>query len=743
MYSKVGSNTPHVSGDKHCSGKAQYVDDMPMQSNELYAYPILSTKAHAMIKIDTVRAKEAYPQAVFVNEDDLPLNCNIIGPIRKDEKVFYSRECTSVGQILMFVLAEDQFVAQRAAKLVHVDYKILPFILTIEDAIKAESYHAHRKLERSDSQKSKVGKEIDGSVKIHGQEHFYLETQGAIIIPKEDEYYEIYASTQNPTEAQHFVSHVLGIPQAQVQCNVKRLGGGFGGKETRSSFLVAALAVAAQKTKRPVRCMLDREQDMLFSGHRHSFLANYKIRFDQESGKLFSLEVNLYSNGGHSLDLSLGVMERAMAHVDNGYYVQGGVIRGHVCKTNTPSNTAFRGFGAPQGMFVMETIMSHIAHEVKLPREQVQRVNLLSSGQMALIGQPSNDCTLREMWDRLYEEKSLPLSQQVEEFNSNHKDQVQTVAMVPTKFGIAFGVRHLNQASALVHLQRDGSVMISHGGVEMGQGLHTKLVQIASQAFSIEPRIVKIKETSTATVANSSPTAASASSDLYGRALLDACAQLLERLRNVEGDTWKERINKAYLERIDLSAHGFYKTPPEGFDWETGKGELFSYFTYGVAVAHVQIDMHTGDHRVLGTHLLMDLGLPINAAIDIGQVEGGFLQGLGLFTREELLYSPRDGMLLTRGPGIYKIPSVHDVPRVFTTELYQSPTNSTGSAGVMGSKAVGEPPLFLAASVFFAIHKAIQTNTFIKLDSPATPETVKLALDKVELLPGPRWSTRI
>lgn len=760
VHSSIGSNIPHASASKHCSGQAQYVDDLPMHTNELYAVPVLSTNAHAKIlNINTHAAQKAYPQVVFVGEGDVPGE-NVIGPIRTDEQVFYSRECTSVGQIILLVLADDQLVAQRAARLVQIEYEPLPFILTIEEAIREDSYHAHRQLFRKVEESSYKGAEsVSGSVRIHGQEHFYLETQAAIVISQDDgEYYKVHASTQNPTEGQHFVAHVLGISQAQVQVNVKRLGGGFGGKETRASFLIAALSVAAYKTKRPVRCMLNRDQDMLFSGHRHTFLANYQAHFSKR-GKILFLKVDLYSNGGHSLDLSLGVMERAMAHLDNAYYVPGGEVRGHVCRTNTPSNTAFRGFGAPQGMFVMEHILAHIAHTLHLDRETVQRTNLLSTGQLALIGQPVQDCTLSEMWDRLYREKYLSLSKKAAEFNQDKSGLYrQAVAMVPTKFGIAFGVRHLNQASALVHLQRDGSVLISHGGVEMGQGLHTKLVEVAAQAFRIPRALVKIKETSTATVANSSATAASASSDLYGRAVLDACTQLLNRLSKAdcvnsvdEGVAWKERVNKAYLQRIDLTAHGFYKTPLDGFDWESGQGQMFSYFTYGVALSHIQLDLLTGDHVVLASHLLMDLGLPINAAIDLGQVEGAFLQGLGLFTREELLYNPKDGMLLTRGPGTYKIPSIQNVPRIFETELYNPSTKSDGTAssgisGLMGSKAVGEPPLFLAASVFFAIQRAVQeeqADVFICLDSPATPEAVKLALDQTQMLPGPRWGTRI
>ena len=746
----VGSLMPHVSGKLHCTGEAQYLDDIPPLYGEYYAVPLLSKMAHAKITAITI-PPHLSKVVQLVTEDDVP-GSNIIGPIRQDERVFYTKECTSVGQIIALVVAKDQLIAQKASKLIQVTYEPLPFILTIEEAIKQQSFHITRKLEnkRKPSGMEESVEELNGSVKIHGQEHFYLETQAGLVIPRDrGEFYEIYASTQNPTEGQHFAAKVLGINQARVECKVKRLGGGFGGKETRASLLIAAASVASFACGNvPIRYMLDRDDDMLFSGHRHTFRGDYKVCFTKEEGRITSLQIELYSNGGHSLDLSQGVLERAIAHIDNGYYIPDFKIMGRVCKTNTPSNTAFRGFGGPQGMFIMESIISHISCHLGIPREQIQHLNMLREGDLLVIGTPVVNCTLREMWKEIMPEYEIE-KVKVEQFNKSNENLKRGIALVPTKFGVAFGVRQLNQAGALVHLQRDGSVLISHGGVEMGQGLHTKMAQIAALYLGIPINMIKIKDTTTATVANSSATAASASSDLYGRAVHDACSQLLERLSRVKGEDMIEKINNAYLERIDLSAHGFYKIEPlTGFDWEKGVGQLFSYFTFGVAFSVVQVDLLTGDHTVLQSNLLMDLGTPINAGIDIGQVEGAFIQGLGLFTREELMYSPADGMLITKGPGTYKIPTINDTPRAFTTKLFQSSARrafNNSEGGVLGSRAVGEPPLFLAASVFFAIKDVVDgvRGKHTRLDSPATPEAVRLAISNAKMLEGERWSIRI
>ena len=746
ICSSVGSMMPHLWGKMHCTGEAQYVDDIPLLCGEHYAVPLLSKVAHAYIT-SIIVPPHLSKEIRLVTEDDVP-GSNITGPIKQDEQIFYTKKCTSVGQIIALVVAKDLLTAQKASKLIQVNYEPLPFILTIEDAIKQQSYLFARKLERkrkTDEADEGIA-EISGSVKIHGQEHFYLETQAGLVIPRDaGDFYEIYASTQNPTEGQHFAAKALGISQAQVECKVKRLGGGFGGKETRASFLIAAASVASFACGQvPVRYMLDRDDDMLFSGHRHTFRGDYKVCFTKE-GKITSLYIDLYSNGGYSLDLSMGVLERAIAHVDNGYYIPDFKITGKICKTNTPSNTAFRGFGGPQSMFIMESIISHISAHLKIAREQVQGLNMLREGDLLAIGMPAINCTLRDMWKEMIPEFEAERLN-VEQFNKNNESLKRGIAMVPTKFGIAFGVRQLNQAGALVHIQRDGSILISHGGVEMGQGLHTKVAHVASISLGVPINMIKIKDTTTATVANSSATAASASSELYGRAVQDACSQLNERLSRVKGENLIEKINNAYLERIDLSAHGFYRMEfSDRFDWETGEGQLFSYFTFGMAFSIVQVDLLTGDHTVMKSSLMMDLGMPINAGIDIGQVEGAFIQGLGLFTREELLYSPKDGMLITKGPGNYKIPTINDTPRIFTTKLFQSNNRNPNDGGVLGSRAVGEPPLFLAASVFFAIKDVVDkvNGKHTRLDSPATPEAVRLAISNAEMLEGERWSIRI
>lgn len=587
---------------------------------------------------------------------------------------------------------------------------------------------------------------VEGNVYIGGQEHFYLETQAAIVVPRpEDSAVDIYASTQNPTECQHFVATALNIPAHKVHCHVRRIGGGFGGKETRTSLLVAALAVAARKINRPVRCMLDRDEDMIFSGQRHSFQAKYRLGVDQQ-GLIMAADIQLYSNGGHSLDLSLGVMERAMAHVDNCYRFPALRVTGRVCKTNLPSNTAFRGFGGPQAMFVCETMLTHAAQVLGMSSETIRRKNLYQEGDRTHFGMPMEKVPLIRMWDQL--EERCDFAQRrvaIADYNGQSRWKKRGLALTPTKFGVAFGVKFLNQAGALVHVYSDGSVLLTHGGVEMGQGIHTKMCQIAAEALQVPIETIHLDQTSTTTVPNTSPSAASSSSDLNGMAVLDACRQIALRLEPVRAAmpdaTFAEIANTAYLQRIDLSARGFYATPGLGFDWESQEGRLFNYFTFGVACSEVELDVLTGDHQVLRSDLLMDLGCPLNPTIDVGQIEGAFTQGLGLFTLEQPLYL-RSGMMLNRGPGGYKIPTAADVPRQFHVALLEGSHNERA---IHGSKAVGEPPLFLAASVFFALQDAVlaarrdavqecedrrgggTVSTVLVMDSPATAERLRLA----------------
>lgn len=596
---------------------------------------------------------------------------------------------------------------------------------------------------------------VTGSVYIGGQEHFYLETQAALVIPRpEDSSMEIHSSTQNPTEGQHFVAKTLNIPAHKVQCHVRRIGGGFGGKETRSSFLIAALAVAARKSGRAVRCMMDRDEDMLFSGQRHPFKAEYRLGVSEE-GMIMAADVQLFANGGHSLDLSLGVLERAMSHFDNCYRFPALRITGRICKTNLPSNTAFRGFGGPQAMFFCETMLTQAAQVLGMCPETIRRRNLYREGDHTHFGMTLENVPLTRLWRQLEQDCEFARRRaETDQYNRTSRWKKRGLALLPTKFGIGFGVRFLNQAGALVHVYSDGSVLLAHGGVEMGQGLHTKMCQIAAEALGAPLAAIHFEQTSTTTVPNTSPSAASASSDLNGMAVLDACRQISQRLEPLRATmpraSFAEIAQTAYLQRIDLSARGFYATPGLGFDWDRQEGRLFNYFTFGAACSEVELDVLTGDHQVLRSDLLMDLGRSLNPVVDVGQIEGAFTQGLGLFTLEQPLYL-RSGMMLNRGPGGYKIPTASDVPRQFRVALFEASRNERA---VHGSKAVGEPPLFLAASVFFALHDAVLAarrdaqreqekkqdggafdTTALVMDSPATAERLRLACGDVFLRP--------
>ncbi|KAG8443857.1 hypothetical protein GDO86_009156 [Hymenochirus boettgeri] len=553
-----------------------------------------------------------------------------------------------------------------------------------------------------------------------------------------------------------FAAKALGVSANKIVVRVKRMGGGFGGKESRSTIISTSVALAAHKTGYPVRCMLDRDEDMLITGGRHPYLGRYKVGF-KKSGKITALDISYYSNAGNSMDLSQAIIDRTLFHMDNSYKIPNIIGRGYVCKTNLPSNTAFRGFGGPQGMLVTEAWINDIAQTCGLPAEQVRQLNLYSEGDLTHFNQKLEGCTVRRCWEECmkqanYQERKIS----IEEFNRQHRWKKRGIAMIPTKFGISFTLTLLNQGGALVHIYTDGSVLLTHGGTEMGQGLHTKMVQVASKALGVPTSKIFISETSTNTVPNTSPTAASISSDLNGMAIYNACQTLLQRMEpykksNPKG-SWESWINEAYVDRVSLSATGFYKIPGLGYDTEKNKGNVSHYFSYGVACSEVEIDCLTGDHKNLRTDIVMDVGTSLNPAIDIGQVEGAFVQGLGLFTLEEMKYSP-NGFLYTRGPGMYKIPAFGDIPIEFNVSLLR---NCPNSKAIYSSKAVGEPPLFLSSSVFYAIKEAITSaraesgiSGRFRLDSPATPERIRNACvdDFTKLCaisePGTPWAIRV
>lgn len=733
----VGRPMMHLAALQQATGEALYCDDLPPHDNELYLALVLSSRAHAKImSIDTSEALSMPGVVSCFFAEDVP-GSNATGPAVYDETVLADGLVTCVGHVVGAVVAQTQVQAQRAAKAVKIQYQDLPAVITIQEAIAAQSfYEPIRTLQKGDLEEGfkQANHILEGELHMGGQEHFYLETNVTLAVPRDNDELELFSSTQSPSKTQSLVAKALGVPSNRIHVRVKRMGGGFGGKESRTTVLSTVVAIAAHKLRRPVRCMLDRDEDMLVTGGRHPFYAKYKVGFT-DSGRVLALDVSFYSNTGNSMDLSLSVMERALLHLENSYLVPRVCGRGFLCQTNLPSNTAFRGFGGPQGMMVAEDWISGIALKLGKTAEEVRELNLYSEGDQTPYNQVLEQFTLRRCWDQcLTRAQYQDRRDRVDHFNRQNRWTKRGLAVVPTKFGIAFTALFLNQAGALVHIYTDGSVLLAHGGTEMGQGLHTKMVQVCSRALKVPVSKIHICETSTHSVANTSPTAASASSDLNGAAVLQACQVLNQRLqvykdRSPEG-SWEDWVKAAYFDRVNLSANGFYRTPDLGYDFETNSGRAFHYFSYGVCCSEVEVDCLTGAHKNLSSFIVMDVGHSLNPAIDIGQVEGGFMQGVGLFTLEHLDYSP-EGSLLTRGPGSYKIPAFGDIPTQLSVALLRDAPNDKA---VYSSKAVGEPPLFLAASVFFAIKDAVAAARLearlsgpFRLDSPATAERIRTA----------------
>ncbi|XP_057800195.1 xanthine dehydrogenase 1-like isoform X2 [Salvia miltiorrhiza] len=744
----VGAPEVHLSSTLQVTGEAEYTDDVPMPPNGLHAALILSKKPHARIlAIDDIVAKSSPGFAGIFFAKHVP-GSNMVGPVVIDEELFASDVVTCVGQVIGVVVADTHENAKHAARKVHIQYEELPAVLSIEEAIASNSFHpeTERCLRKGDVDlcflSSQCDNIIEGEVQVGGQEHFYLEPNSSLVwtIDGGNEVHMI-SSTQAPKKHQQYVARVLGLPMSKVVCKAKRVGGGFGGKETRSAFLAAVAAIPSYLLNRPVKITLDRDIDMMITGQRHSFLGKYKVGFTKD-GKILALDLKIFNNGGNSLDLSLAVLERAMFHSDNVYEIPNVRIKGMVCFTNLPSNTAFRGFGGPQGMLIAENWIQRISMELKKSPEEIREMNFQRDGSVLHYGQKIENSTLERLWKELkISSDFLAVKKEVERFNTHNRWVKRGVAIIPTKFGISFTAKFMNQAGALVHVYTDGTVLVTHGGVEMGQGLHTKVAQVAASSFNIPLSSVFISETSTDKVPNASPTAASASSDIYGAAVLDACEQIKARMEPIASKhnfvSFAELASACYMERIDLSAHGFYRTPDIGFDWGAGKGTPFKYFTYGAAFAEVEIDTLVGDFHTRQADVILDLGFPLNPAIDVGQIEGAFVQGLGWVALEELKWGDAAhkwipaGCLYTCGPGSYKIPSINDVPLKFNISLLKGAPNPKA---IHSSKAVGEPPFFLASAVFFAIKDAIRAaraevglSDWFCLDNPATPERIRMA----------------
>ncbi|KAL8827805.1 MAG: hypothetical protein Q9191_002962 [Dirinaria sp. TL-2023a] len=740
----VGKANPHLAALKQCTGEAQYTDDIPVQRNELYGHLVLSTKAHAkLLSVDASPAFELPGVAGWVDRHDLPNpQANWWGAPSCDETFFAVDEVFTAGQPIGMILADSAKRAEAAARVVKVVYEDLPAIFTIEEAIAHESYFDHyRYINVGDVEGAfeKADHVFNGVVRMGGQEHFYLETQACVVIPKpEDGEMEVFSSTQNPTETQAYVAQVTGVQANKIVSKVKRLGGGFGGKETRSIQLSGICAVAANKMRRPVRCMLNRDDDIATSGQRHPFIARWKVAVNKD-GKLQALDADVFGNAGWSQDLSGAVVDRALSHIDGCYRIPNVHVRGRLAKTNTVSNTAFRGFGGPQGMFIAETYMEEVADRLGMPVEKLRQINFYKPSEKTHFNQELKDWHVPLMYQQVLKEADyIERRRAVQRYNASSKWKKRGLAIIPTKFGISFTAIFLNQAGALVHIYHDGSVLVAHGGTEMGQGLHTKMTQIAAQALDVPLSDVFISETATNTVPNTSSTAASASSDLNGYAIYNACEQLNKRLAPYREKLGKDAPMKklahaAYFDRVNLSANGFYKTPDIGYVWGPNTGQMFYYFTQGVTAAEVEIDTLTGDWTCVRADIKMDVGRSINPAIDYGQIEGAFVQGQGLFTTEESLWHRASGQLFTKGPGTYKIPGFRDIPQQFNVSLLKD-VQWENLRTIQRSRGVGEPPLFMGSSVFFAIRDALKAarqqhgeRAVLSLQSPATPERIRVS----------------
>ncbi|KAK2596720.1 hypothetical protein QQS21_006175 [Conoideocrella luteorostrata] len=754
----TGKSNPHLAALRQTTGEAQYTDDVPAMKNELFGCWVLSKKAHAKIKsIDYSKALDMPGVYDYIDKDDMPsAEANKFGPPNFDEVFFAEGEVHTAGQAIAMILANSANKAAEAARAVEVEYEELPAILTMEEAIARESFHpVFREIKKGDTEGA--FKDCDhvftGTARMGGQEHFYLETNACVAVPKrEDGEMEVFASTQNANETQVFAARVCGVPANRINVRVKRLGGGFGGKESRSVILSSAVALAAHKTGRPVRCMLTREEDMVTMGQRHPFLAYYKVGVNKD-GKIQAVDLDIYNNAGWTFDLSTAVVERSMSHSDGCYFIPNMHVRGRICRTNTMSNTAFRGFGGPQGMFIAETYMEEVADRLGMPVEKLREINFYKPHGITHFNQVIEDWHVPLMYKQVKDESDYDLRKAVvSKFNDDYKWRKRGMAIIPTKFGISFTALFLNQAGSLVHIYHDGSVLVAHGGTEMGQGLHTKISMIVAQALNVPLETVFISETATNTVANASATAASASSDLNGYAAFNACQQLNDRLapyRAKLGDkaTMKDIAHVAYMDRVNLSAQGFYKTPEIGYVWGENKGKMFFYFTQGVAAAEVEIDTLTGTWTCLRADIKMDVGQSINPSIDYGQIQGAFVQGMGLFTMEESLWlrnGPMAGNLFTRGPGAYKIPGFRDIPQEFNVTLLKD-VEWKELRTIQRSRGVGEPPLFMGSAVFFAIRDALKSarkvagveakvgedhsEGLLRFESPATPERIRLACE--------------
>lgn len=737
----VGAALPHESAALHVTGHALYTDDLVHRTRDvLHAHPVCSPHAHARVtRLDASPALAVDGVVRVLTAADVP-GVNDAG-VKHDEPLFPD-EVMFVGHAVCWVLAETLEAARLGAAAVEVDYEPLPAIVTLAEAIEAESFQGGRPVvSRGDTGAALAGAAhvFSGTTEMAGQEHFYLETQAALALVDESGQVFVQSSTQHPSETQEIVAHVLGLANHDVTVQCLRMGGAFGGKEMQPHGFAAVAALGATLTGRPVRLRLTRAQDMTMTGKRHGFHAQWRVGFDGD-GRLVALEATLTSDGGWSLDLSEPVLARALCHVDNAYWIPHVLLHGRVARTHKTSQTAFRGFGGPQGMLVVEDVLGRCAPLLGLDPVELRRRNFYVDGQSTPYGQPVRHASrIVAAWDQVLATADVATRQaEIAAFNAAHRHAKRALALTPVKFGISFNFTAYNQAGALVHVYKDGSVLVNHGGTEMGQGLHTKMLQVAATAFGVPLERVRLAPTRTDKVPNTSATAASSGADLNGAAVKDACEQVMARLSAVDagrGLPWDELVREAYFSRVQLWAAGFYRT--EGIHWDSTvmRGHPFKYFAYGVAASEVEVDGFTGAHRTRRVDIVHDVGDSLSPLVDLGQVEGGFVQGAGWLTLEDLRWDESDGpargRLTTQSASTYKLPSLGELPG----ELHVAFLEHAHEDGVVhGAKAVGEPPLMLALSVREALRQAAAAfgppGTSVDLASPATPEAVFWAVER-------------
>lgn len=754
---------PHESAHNHVSGRAEYIDDIPEPDGTLHAYLGTSTIARGTIKTMDLSAVEAAPGIIGVlTSDDIP-GVNDISPMGKhDDPLLSDGNVGFWGQPLFAVIGETRDAARRAAELAQIEYDEQPFVLDPVEA-KDQGYPyvtPPLKLQRGDAPSALLTakNQLNGRISIGGQEHLYLEGQIAMAIPGENDEVFIHSSTQHPSEAQHIVAHVLDVPSNAVTVAVRRMGGAFGGKESEMNLFCAITALAAKKWNRAVKLRPDRDQDMSSTGKRHDFTVDYDVGFDDE-GRIEAVHCEFMARCGHTADLSGPVTDRALFHADNAYFYPHVLLNSHPMKTDTVSNTAFRGFGGPQGIVAAERIVEEIAFHLGKDPLDIRKLNFYGTDDRNVT--PYHQTIEDNVMERIVSELESSSNyharrKSVLEHNAKGGIIRKGIALIPVKFGISFTATWFNQAGALVHVYNDGSIQLNHGGTEMGQGLYTKVAQVVADEFQIDISRIKVTKTTTDKVPNTSATAASSGADLNGMAAKDACDTIKARLTefacshwNVTSDqvifsdnmvhvgdqalSFNEFVKKAYMNRVQLSATGFYKTPKIHWDRENGKGRPFYYYAYGACVSEVSVDTLSGEYRVDRTDILHDVGKSLNPSLDIGQVEGAFIQGMGWLTTEELVWD-NQGQLRTHAPSTYKIPLASDRPRIFNVNLADWSENR--ELTIKRSKAVGEPPLVLGAAVVEALSMAVASvadyNECPRLDTPATPERMLMAIERLK-----------